>query len=828
MINLKINGREIQTEEGSTILKAALDNGIYIPHLCWDRRLEPYGGCRLCIVEVEGQRRLITSCAAPAEEGMIVWTETPKVVKARKTVLELLLLYHPLDCPICDKAGECELQDLAFKYGPSQSRFTARRKREPERLDSPIVERNPNRCVLCGKCVNICKEHQGVGALAILNRGFKAKISPAFEETLNCEFCGQCIDACPVGALGAKPYRHRSRAWYMDEYFIICPYCGCGCITNISVREGKIIRARGKEGGGINDGNLCSKGRFGFDFLYSNKRLTTPLLRKDGELKPVTWDEALGFIARRLEAIKSSHGPSAIGAVGSQRCTVEDNFMLQKFMRDLIGTDNIDSAASFGYARAWLAMKEAFGIEYNPVDWNKPLVVDLLFVIESDITSTHPVWGLNFIHAKKRGAHLIVADPRQTKLARHSTHWLRLRPATSIALLNGIASYIIEKGLFNREGASRIKGYEQWTASLKGFNLKYVSEITGIPENQIEEVARLVASTPKRLFALTSGASENNKSKDLFHAGANLLLLLGDGPEALHVPAEFSNTLGLWLSGVRPLKNGLTLKEMLYKGGGNNIKALYIMGEDPIAVFPDGSLIEKTLKGLDLLVVQDIVLTETAKLAHVVLPASAWAEKEGSFISMMGIEQKLPKLIPEQGDSASDWKILRNLARIMGFEISRDISSLREEFLKRLMSEGFSFEDGRWKKTQRVEPCFKIAEMKLLERAEKPGQFYLVTGNLLQHSGVLSYLSKTLDSAVADAVLVVNEEDARKMDIKDDTFVKVSTKKGTLLLKTRVTDEVPEGMVFAPLHFPHARLNTILSIAFDGEIPLQVVELSKV
>ncbi len=816
MLELTINGKRVKVEPGTTILQAALRNGIYIPNLCYDKRLRPYGGCRLCVVEVEGQRRLFAACSSPAEEGMVVLTETPKLAKARRTVLELLLVHHPLDCPVCDKAGECKLQDIAFKYGPVQSRFEAQRKHDPERLDAPIIERNPNRCILCGKCVRVCHEHQGVGAINLIGRGFKTKVSPAFEETLDCEFCGQCIDVCPVGALGSKPYRFRSRVWFMDEHEIICPYCGCGCTTNLSLREGRIIRARGRQGAGINDGDLCGKGRFGFDYIYSESRLTAPMIKKNGMLATVSWEEALEYVTKRLDEIKSKHGPSAIGAVGSQRCTMEDNYALQRFMRDVVGTDNIDSEARFGYAKAQKAIEKAFGIDLLPIKNDAPAHADFILVVESDITSTLPVWGLKFIQARNEGASLVVADPKETKLARNSTKWLKLRPGSGLALLNGIAKVIADEGLYNKDKAPKTTNFDALLKGLKGFDLSSISKTTGLAEDKIKDLARSYASSGKRLIALTSGMAENTKSLNTMLAAANLVLLMGDDPETLQAPAEFCNTLGMWMMGIRPLSGGKDAYEMLYKPGA--VKALYIMGNNPLVTFQNVSEVEKTLKGLELLIVQDIFLTDTAKLAEVVLPASSWAEKEGMFMAATGAIQKITKLVSEAGHSIPDWQIFRNLARIINKDAGlNNLTEIRTAIMD-IVAEAES-------KTDAGTRAFNPVSYEVMESVSNEYPLFLVTASILQHSGALSALSKNLDSVVADAYLQINTKDATKYSIKDEGFVKVTSKRGEAYLKAILSDEVPEGTVFAPVHFAHAKVNALTCPASNGAVPLVAVRI---
>ncbi len=826
-IEITIDGRKLKVRPRSTILNAALEHGIYIPHLCYDRRLKPFGGCRLCIVEVKGIRKPRTACTAPVEPGMVIYTDTPKLQKARRTVVELLLLHHPLECPYCDKAGECLLQDMAYKYGPVQSRFKAEKRSGPALTEAPLVERNPKRCILCGKCVRVCGEHQGVGAIDFIDRGFITKISPPFEETLDCEFCGQCIDVCPVGALGSKTYRSLSRVWYLEERQNICPHCGVGCTVTLGIQDGKIMRSVGKDGVGMNLGDLCGRGRFGLDYVGSEKRLTKPLIRDgEGVLREATWAEAIGVIKKRLGEVIAAHGPQAVGAIGSQRCTIEDNFMLQRFMRSVVGSGNIDSLARFGTAMAQGAVKRSMGLEVPLADFDAPMDADLILTVESDITATHPVFGLKLLAAARdQKAKLIVLDSRMNKLSRHATSWLRLRPGTSVALLNGIMKCMIDEGLA-APSASGIPQFEALKKSLEDYTPERAETVCGVSADAIRDAARAIGASKRKLVCITTGSAENNKGANAVLAAGNLVLLSGGGAEALQIPGSYCNTIGMLEAGVRPdagpghtpIENpGLDAASMLCTEA-SPMRAMYVMGENPVITFPESKTVEQTLKAMEFLVVQDIMLTDTAKLAHVVLPASSWAEKDGTFVGMTGIPQKIVPCVPPTGESLPDWRIFHDIASAMGRDIDAgDFKELTAEVCKAVPL--------NYDLTSSSPAFVPVAQSGGVEpSADYP--FTMVTGILMQHSGSLTTLSKGLESVVSDAYLQINAEDAAASGIADEKFVRVSSPKGEIFLKARVTDEVPAGMLFVPAHFPHARVNTLRTLPpADGGHSLVAVKV---
>ncbi len=348
MITVTIDGKEIVTEEGKTILKTARDNSIYIPTLCDNPKLEPYGGCRLCLVEVDKVPRPLTACTTPVSEGMIIETSNEKIERLRSTVVELLLSDHPNDCMICDRAGDCTLQELAYFYGHRSNRFYGERRQYENKDDNPFVARDMEKCILCGQCVRVCDEVQGANAIDIAYRGFKAKVCPPFEHDLDCEFCGQCASVCPTGALYGKPWGGMGRQKNVKDVITTCGYCGCGCTVTLHVNEGKneVVRVS-SDSDTINEGWLCVKGRYGYGFLNNPDRLTSPLIKRNGTFERATWDEALDYVAERFNSIKEAHGPDALAGLSSARCTNEENFLFQKFMRAVIGTNNVDHCARY-------------------------------------------------------------------------------------------------------------------------------------------------------------------------------------------------------------------------------------------------------------------------------------------------------------------------------------------------------------------------------------------------------------------------------------------------------------------------------------------------
>ncbi len=346
MITVTINGKQIKVQAGATILEAARKNGVHIPTLCDDPRLEPYGGCRLCLVQVKSMPKPVTACTTPATDGMEVVTSNEEIERQRRTIIELLLSDHPNDCMVCEKSGDCTLQELAYAHGLTTNRFTGERREYAKKDLNPFIERDMEKCILCGKCARVCLEVQGKGAIDLSGRGFNTKVAAAFDKDLDCDFCGQCVSLCPTGALVAKASRGKGRQKDVEKVETICTYCGCGCNVALHVHRDEVVRVTSRPDT-INEGWLCVKGRFGYDFINNPDRLKTPLIKKDGLFMEVSWDEALRLVAGRLSGIKEKNGADAIGGLSSARCTNEENYLFQKFMRAGIGTNNVDHCARY-------------------------------------------------------------------------------------------------------------------------------------------------------------------------------------------------------------------------------------------------------------------------------------------------------------------------------------------------------------------------------------------------------------------------------------------------------------------------------------------------
>jgi len=883
-ITLTIDGLKITANKGMSILEAALENGIYIPHLCYHPDLESVGVCRLCLVEIEG-REMTISCKTPSEDGMVVRTETPELNKLRKITLELLIVNHHADCLSCIINTDCKLQEVANYIGVEEERLE--RLRRPSRtlpLDTsnPFFNHDPNKCVLCGICVRTCEELQGVSAIDFAFRGFATTVATFGNKPLiesRCESCGECVVKCPSGALIPKNVQKPA-----SEVKTICPYCGCGCGVYLGVRGTKIVSVRGDVDNPVNQGSLCVKGRFGYDFINHPNRLTSPLVKRNGEFVKVGWDEALDFVANKM----SQYTKEQFAAMASAKCTNEENYLIQKFTRAVMGTNNIDHCARLCHAPTVTGLVQSLGSGAMTNSINEIAGAACIFAIGTNTTSAHPIIGLEIKKAVQSGAKLIVANPRKIDLCRFAHIFLRHRPGTDVALLMGLMRVIVDQGLLDMTFIEkRCENFEAFKKSLKNFNLHFVQQTTGVDREKIIQAARCYATLKPATILYAMGITQHTHGTDNVLATSNLALLTGNigkpstgvdplrgqnnvqgacdmgalpdvypGYQKVSLPEMRQKFATAWGVDELPEETGLTVVEIINAAYDGRIKALYIMGENPMVSDPDINHVRQALEKIDFLVVQDIFLSETAELADVVLPGASFAEKDGTFTNTERRIQRIRKAIDPVGESLPDWQIVSQIAERMGFremsydspeEIMEEIASLTPIYggihYDRLENGGL-----QWPCVTREHPGTPILHteqfatkdgkgnfvpLKYKPSAELPDAEYpliLTTERSLYqfHTATMTRKVEGLNILRGYEMVEMNPKDAAALGIGDGEVVRVTSRRGEVTAKVKVTEVSPPGVVAMSFHFSESPTNILTNPALDPEAKIPELKVCAV
>ncbi|PNR97485.1 formate dehydrogenase subunit alpha [Petrotoga miotherma DSM 10691] len=886
-----INHNDYEAEPGQTILQVAKQNGIYIPTICHSPHLSDVGSCRMCLVELENNHKLVASCVTPVTDGMRVLTDSKRVIEARKTVVDLLVSDHPLDCMTCEANGNCVLQDLAYEYGIKESTFgTKKLPRFEIKAQNEFIQLDPDKCILCGKCVRTCKEIQMCNVLDFVNRGFETKVSPPFDQDLGgqdspCVFCGQCVEMCPTGALTYIPSKGKGRYYEFKKTITTCPYCGVGCQLELRTKDNKIIQVGSvyNENSPNPHGESCVKGRFGYDFVNHPDRLTDPLIKRNGHFEKVSWEEALDYVAEKLLNIKEKYGSDSIGGLSSAKCTNEENYIMQKFMRAVVGTNSVDHCARLCHASTVVGLGMAFGSGAMTNSISEIEGSNVIFVIGSNPTENHPVIGSKIKKAKKNGTHLIVADPRKIELSEIADISLHQKPGTDVALINGIMNVIINEGLLDKKFIEeRTEGFESFIKIIEGYTPSTVSQITGVPADKIIEAAKMYGSAEKAAIYFAMGITQHKYGTNNVLSLTNLALLTGNvgfestGVNPLRgqnnvqgacdvgalpdvypgyqkvsdpkIKEKFENYWGVKLTD----REGLTLTEM-FEEAGKKVKALYIMGENPFLSDPDQEHIKKALESLNFLIVQDIFLTETAQFADVVLPAASFAEKEGTFTNTERRIQRVRKAINSPGRAKADWEILTTLANKMGYEMKYNSPSEIMDEIARVskLYGGISYE--RLEKEGLQWPCpdsnhpgtkylhkdsfsrgkgkFFPVEFTLPEKkADEKYNFILMTGRMLYHfhTGTMTRRSYSIDKHEPDAYVEINIEDARKLGIKDKEKVRITSSQGTVETYAKVGERVKPGQLFMPFHYAESPANRLTNRVYDLKAKIPELKITPV
>jgi formate dehydrogenase alpha subunit len=910
-IRLTIDDREVEVPKGSTILEAARSAGSYVPALCDHPDLKPIGSCKLCIVSVKGLDCYPTACNTLAEEGMVVQTKTEELQEMRRHTLEMLLALtnHPTSCLFCErrnecsdlrecmrkfpvtvgckycpKDGECELQQAVQFVGLENIRYEISFKNRPV-LREPFFDRNYNLCILCGRCVRTCQEVRGEGVLST-NPDFHRMhwIGPECLEDSDCKFCGSCVDICPTGALYA-----RFEKWQRPEKTIntVCPYCGVGCQIEVGVLDNRLVRVRGIRECLPNNGQLCVKGRFGLGFVDSPERLTVPLIRKNERLEPATWEEALDLVSGKLNGYKGD----SFAFLSSAKCSNEENYLAQKFARLVMQTNNVDHCARLCHASTVAALALAFGSGAMTNSIEELTDAGCIFIIGSNTSEQHPVIALKIKEAKRRGAKIIVANPRWIDLCKIADVWLRQTPGTDVPLVQEMCRVILEEKLMDEDFISqRTESFDEFKASLLELSGSDASRITGVKSELIQEAARIYAQGNPSSIIYSMGITQHSHGVDNIFSLANLAMMTGNigrpssginplrgqnnvqgacdmgalpnvlpAYQAVTNPdlrAKFEQAWGAAL----PEKPGLTVVELMNAAHEGQIRVMYIMGENPVVSDPDSSHVVEALKSLEFLVVQDIFLSETAALADVVLPATSSLEKDGTFTNTERRVQRIRKALEPVGDSMPDWMILCTLAGRMGWEgqfCYDDPGQIMSEVARLSPSYGgISFErlDGnglQWPCPNMEHPGtgylhkgqftrglgkFNVVDYRpSMELPDEEYPFILTTGRVLcqYHTGTMTRKVGDLNRLRGEELVEMNPHDALTLGIEDGELIEVASRRGAVRAKAMTTEKSPAGVVFMTFHFSETPTNVLTNPALDPiakipELKVCAVKISKI
>ena len=849
-IALTIDGKKIICPAGTSILDAAEQNGIKIPKLCYHPDLKPFGACRMCLVEDEKTGRLMASCVTPVAPDMAVQTATERTIKHRRNIARLMIAEHPESCIVCTKGNRCQLRWVAAQLGVGETDLYHMPNYKPFEEANPFIIRDLSKCILCGKCIRADHELVAVGAIDYNLRGFGSRPATVHEQGLeqsNCTFCGTCVSMCPTGALSAKNSRHVGSP--ETESISICGFCSVGCRLAMGATDEHIIEVNpAEEPDSVNRATLCVRGHFAHDFLNSNQRLISPLGRKKDEdnteqLVPLPWDEALKTIAKRLLEIKNENGPQSIAFLGSSKCTNEENYLFQKIARAIIGTNNVDNGG-YIYGQPLMKVldeKTAGGYRVNQLaDLEK---ADVILVLGADPNHSVPVVSYYLKKAARKGIPLILADPRRTELANFASIWLPIKPQSDLELINGLAALLHEQKAYDSSFVDQYtEGFSLFRYGLSALDMEKISNATNLDSALINKTADLLKQK-KIAIVIGHGILQQKNAQHTLGAILNLALMtgsLGSPGTGLFVLARENNQLGAMdmgtapdlLPGRQPLddeaarkkweKNwkvnispdpGLNLVRIIEAAEAGSLKALYIMGENPLRALPQSERVQKALGKLEFLVVQDILHNETAKIADIVLPGAAISEKQGSITNLEGRLQTFQPVVSPPGKAQPDWKILDLLAAgLGGGKAYETLEKIREEICQLVPAyQSLNGQNQGWLNPTGDKALFNTAGSKDLisfypvvstedDGDDKNFPFTAIIGSLRYQlgSGTRTGASDRVNGFDLAGQLEISPPDSTDLKIDNGDTVMLTSASGSITRSVRIDKSLSAGQLFVP------------------------------